>query len=329
MNSDLITVSRMRDFNACRRRHHIKYELGYRPSTTAEALTFGTLVHAGLEVWWQRGGDLPAAHAAVQKLLTAEVDEVIVAKVNVLLAGYDARWRATMSQFEVLAVEAEFRAPLRNPATGYPCRDLEVAGKLDVIVRKRGDGSVWFVEHKTSAEDLSSGSTYWQRLRMDPQVSVYYDGAKALGHDVRGCIYDVLAKPRERLKLATPEAVRKYKKDGTLYANQREADETIDEFRDRITATMAESPDGYFGRAEVIRTEAELIESAKDTHATALMIRECERTGRNPRNPDACFLPGRTCPFHDVCCGLASLDDETRFVRLENPHPELGNDNNQ
>lgn len=328
MNSDLITVSRMRDFNACRRRHQIKYELGYRPISTAAALSFGTLVHAGLEAWWRGGGDLAAAMSAVQKSLTSDSDDVTIAKVNVLLAGYDARWKPTMASFEVIGAEVEFRAPLRNPATGYPCRDLEVAGKLDVIVRKVADGSVWFVEHKTSAEDLSSGSTYWQRLRMDPQVSVYYDGAKALGHDVAGCIYDVLAKPRERLLLATPEASRKYKKDGTLYANQRERDETIDEFRDRVAANMAESPDAYFGRAEVVRTDAELIESARDTHATALMIRECERTGRNPRNPDACFLPGRSCAFHDVCCGVCGLDDETRFIRLASVHPELSNDNN-
>ena len=325
MNSDLITVSRMRDFNACRRRHHIKYELGYRTTITAPALSFGTLIHAGLEAWWKSGGKLPDALAAMQAKAAEgeDIDAVMMAKASILLTGYDARWLASMADFEVIGVEKEFRAPLRNPATGYPCRDLEVAGKLDVLVRKCADSRVWFVEHKTSAEDLAAGSTYWQRLRMDPQVSVYYDGTKALGYDIAGCIYDVLAKPRERLKLATPEAVRKYKKDGTLYANQRDRDETVEEFSARISEMMAESPDSYFGRAEVIRTDDELVESAKDTHATALMIRECERLGRAPRNPDACYLPGRTCPFVDVCCGMAALDDETRFRKLESVHPEL------
>jgi hypothetical protein len=334
MLSDLITVSRMRDFNACRRRHHIKFELGYRSALVAPALQFGTLIHCGLEAWWKEKiptERLPAALAAVvlKSQEGEEVDAVTMAKVEVLLTGYDARWLRSSLEFEVVAAEAEFRAALLNPATGRPCRDLEIAGKLDVIVRKVSDGSVWFIEHKTSSEDLEAGGVYWQRLRMDPQVSVYYEGAKALGHDVAGCIYDVLAKFRERLKLATPMESRKHKKDGKLYANQRDTDETIEEFKARLATSMAENPDAYFGRAEVIRTDAELIESAKDTHATALMIRDCARLDRSPRNPDACFLPGRACPFFDACSGVAALDDETRFVKVERLHPELdmSNDN--
>jgi hypothetical protein len=95
----------------------------------------------------------------------------------------------------------------------------------------------------------------------------------------------------------------------------------------RIAASMAESPESYFGRAEVIRTEAELEESMRDIHATALMIRDCERLDRNPRNPDACHLPGRPCFLFDVCCGCASLDDETKFRKVEMVHCELSNAN--
>jgi hypothetical protein len=40
---------------------------------------------------------------------------------------------------------------------------------------------VLVVEHKTSSEDVTPGSFYWSRLRMDGQVSVYFDGARALG----------------------------------------------------------------------------------------------------------------------------------------------------
>jgi hypothetical protein len=33
---------------------------------------------------------------------------------------------------------------------------------------------------------------------MDSQVSTYYEGGRFLGHDVVGCIYDVVFKPRQR-----------------------------------------------------------------------------------------------------------------------------------
>lgn len=330
MESNLITVSRMRSFNSCRRLHHYKYELGYRSVHTAPAQSFGTLMHAGLEAWWKAKEDRLSAALAAMAAKAAkgeEIDQVTMAKATVLMCGYDTRWAPEMSDLEVLGVEVEFRAPLRNPATGYPCRDLEVAGKLDAIVRRRSTGKVWFVEHKTSSEDLTVGSQYWQRLRMDPQVSVYYEGAKALGYEVEGCIYDVLAKLRERPKLATPEDKRKYTKAGALYAGQRETDETMEEFRGRLAESITESPEAFFARSEVVRTEDELRESQKDTHVTALMIRECERLGRNPRNPDACFLYHHTCDFHPVCSGCGSLDDDTSFQRLVNVHPELSNDN--
>lgn len=333
MESKLITVSRMRAFNSCRRLHQIKYELGYRSTQTSAALSFGSLIHAGLEAWWGHAGEgarVDAALAAMTKKAAegTEIDAVTLAKAEVLICGYDQRWLATMEDFETIGVELEFRAPLRNPATGYPMRELEVAGKLDALIRKRSDGTVWIVEHKTSSDDLSAGSTYWQRLRMDPQVSVYYDGAKSLGHEVAGCIYDVLSKFRETPKLATPMDKRRYtKKDGKLDARQRENDETLDEFRARLTASMIESPDGFFGRADVIRTDAELEESARDTHETALMIRDCSKRSRAPRNPDACFLYHRVCEFHGVCSGCDALDNQVNFQKKDSIHSELSAEN--
>ena len=328
MQSAIITVSRMRSFNACRRLHSIKYELGYRSLAKSDNLSFGTLIHTGLEAWWKSGGSLPAALSAMQDK-PGDASEVDMAKATVLLTGYDARWLPELADLEVLGVEVEFKTRIINPATGCPMRDLEVAGKLDVLVRRRSTGKVWFVEHKTSSEDLAAGSTYWQRLRMDPQVSVYHNGVKALGHDAEGCIYDVLSKFGERPKLATPMDKRKYTKDGKLYAAQRENDETVAEFSSMIAEKMAECPDSHFGRAEVVRTELELMESQKDVHATALMIRDEERLGRAPRNPGNCFLYSRTCEFFDVCSGCGSLDDEIMFKKLDNLHPELDLSNNQ
>src|ERR1035437_6724701 len=124
MNSDLITVSRMRCFNSCRRLHHIKYELGYRSLTTSESLSFGTLIHTALEAWWKSGGSLPVALEAM-RAKPGDADAIAMAKAVVLITGYDARWLPDMADFEVLGVEVEFRARIRKPRSEEHTSELQ------------------------------------------------------------------------------------------------------------------------------------------------------------------------------------------------------------
>lgn len=328
--TQLLTNSRLRTFLACQRLHQIRYVAGYQAVDTADVLVFGDLVHVALEAWWkahQAGlGPVALSHAieAIKaKAATSErVDDVAAAKAELLMVGYDARWSAAMADLEVLGVETQFRAPLPG-ATGQPCAGVQQAGKLDVLARKRSDGTVWLVEHKTAGGDISPTSSYWQRLRMEPQVSMYYVGAKSLGYELAGCIYDVIQRPDTKPYSATPMDKRKYTKAGALYANQREFDETLDEFKARLAAAIAAEPNEYYQRAEVVRLPDELEEFKADVLATWLQIKAAERAGHVPRNPDACHRYGRPCQFYEVCSGAASLDDESKYVRLESVHPEL------
>jgi len=340
--SDLqvITKSRLAAFSACQRLHHLTYNLGYRSIQPRELAEWGTLFHAGLDAWWGvfKDGDgpgaaniqplpgLPLAAAMrameVARAASSAIDDAAFAKAEVMMIAYDARWASAMSDWEVIGVEVEF-------ITAIPGRRrLRVAGKLDKLLRKRSDGSIWFVEHKTTGADLTAGSTYWQRLRMDPQVSIYFGGVRSLGHEPTGCLYDVIDRPALRPLKATPVELRKYTKPtktepSRLYSNQREADETVVEFRDRLGALITASPDAYFARAEVVRLESEIAESERDVEETALQIRATATAEHAPRNPNACFLYNRPCDFIDACSGVASLDDDTKFVRLQNVHAEL------
>ncbi len=331
-----ISISRMRSYNLCRRLHFFEYILGVRPLVDRESAEFGTIIHAGLEAWWlawAEGRELLAleeALAAIAKAVAAASypDEATAAKAELLMLGYHARWAPGMGEWEVIAVERRFEAPMPTPAGAKRVRGLKVVGKIDVLVRRRSDGTVWIVEHKTTTADLTPGSTYWMRLRMDGQVSVYFEGARALGLEPVGCLYDVISRPQQRPLKATPEDKRKYKKGTTeLYANQRLTDETMDEFKARMAAVIAAAPEEYYQRSEVVRLEAELEESRKDTYETALMIRETKRAERAPRNVDACMTYGSICKFYDVCSLSASIDDPTRFRKLDDVNPELANDN--
>lgn len=157
-------------------------------------------------------------------------DEFVRAKARAMIAAYDKRWSA--APLVAIAVELEFDAPLTNPISGQPSRIWREGGKLDVMAARWRDDMVVddatlikiargekmpgveqvIVEHKTSAEDIGIGSFYWRRLRMDGQVSMYFDGAKALGYDPATLVYDVLAKPTLRPSKATPEEERQYTK---------------------------------------------------------------------------------------------------------------------
>jgi hypothetical protein len=250
-------------------------------------------------------------------------DPFDLARAAVMLAGYDARWLGEMARYEVIAVEAEFLAPLINPETGAPSRTWQLGGKLDVLAREDNCRNV-VIEHKTSGSgDVGAGSDYLKRLRLDGQVSVYYSGAAALGHPVDACVYDVLVKPALRPYKATPVEARKFTKDGALYKTQRERDETPEEYRDRLVEAVSAAPSDYFMRAEVVRLEEEVADAMADVWQLGRSMRENDLAGRAPRNPDACVRYGRTCEFFGVCVGEASVDDPGLFRRSESVHPEL------
>lgn len=237
-------------------------------------------------------------------------------KASVLLELYHARW--CDEPLRPLAVEVEYRAPLINPATGAASRTFQRAGKIDVIVQDEA-GRVWVMEHKTSSEDISPGSDYFDRLNIDGQISHYMAGARELGFDPAGCIYDVLARPRHAPLSATPLEARKYTKDGRLYASQRAEDETTDAFRSRLREALLAEPDSFLRRARIVRLKADLDDAAFDDWQTARAIREAKLAARWPRNPDACTRYGSRCSFWPVCTRTASLED----LPLSMPHQEL------
>lgn len=320
---DLITHSRMKTARSCLREELIRYVQCIRPLTEAETLHLGTLIHRALEEWWR---NLRAQNRRSLALaaLDVESDLYIRAKAAAMVVGYDARWGEDALRYEVLGVEQEFSCPLVNPDTGAKSQTFGLGGKLDVLLRETSTGEVKLVEHKTSSEDIGVGGTYWKRLRMDSQVSTYFEGCKALGYpDVTRCLWDVLGVPGLRPLKATPMESRKYTKDGRLYAAQREFDESPEEYGARLIEKISTSPDEFYQREELIRLETDLVDAGRDRWQMAQQLRDGHRLGRAPRNPDACLRYSRACDYFDVCCGTASLDDTTKFRRAQSAHPEL------
>lgn len=310
--SDLITASRLRASRKCARLERYRYRDGWRTRRDPEALTLGTLVHRGLEAWWTHG-TLDAALAAMQP--PAE-DWSVQIRAEEMVRGYHERWQH--ERLEVIGVEEEFEVPLVDPWAMLPHMRFRLAGKIDARIRT--DRGVVIVEHKTSSMDLGPTSDYWLQLQMDSQLSAYMIGAESLGESPVGCLYDVLRKPAIRPLSATPEHARKYTKQGALYANQRDHDETPNEYRERVRATI--TPD-YYVRKEIARDESQLADFLADAVAEAETIAFRERSGHSPRNPDACFAMG-VCPFWSCC--TTGADPESFpdiFERVDRVHAEL------
>lgn len=305
-----ITTSEITTWQRCQEEHRIAYVLGYRPVRREAPLALGTVVHAGLEAWWGTSS-LDHAIDAVRGFATTEgLDAYETVRAEVMLTGYDARWSDRASEYAVVSLEETFGL-LRGP--------YRFGGKFDGRAIRSGRKLV--VEHKTSSADITPGSEYWARLTIDSQVGNYLEAAAGMGWEADGVLYDVLRTPGLEPLRATPESKRKYRKDGALYANQREHDETVDEFRARLIEEIAAAPESYYQRQTIVRLEHERDRARRDTHAVALAILAADRD-EMPRSPGACKRYGRLCAYFDVCTGAASLED-SRFRRAATPHEEL------
>lgn len=322
--SNLLTNSRLVSFQRCARAHDHRYERGITPTSSAPALVFGTAVHASLEAFWrawQRGG-FGATEQALDALNEHALDDETLVRARVMVGAYCTRYTGFAARCTVLEVEREFRAPIVNPDTGVAVPGWELAGKIDAIVRL-ADGRVALVEHKTAGRDVSAGSDYRTRLTLDAQIGIYFDGAEALGYRPELCLYDVLVKPSLDRYLATPEPARRFKKDGTLYANQRAEDESLDAFAERLFAAIEANPDRYLVQAEIHRTDAEREACRRDVLATARAIELTRRARYAPRSAQACFAHGR-CDYLTACLAPGEINNPHVYRRLPVLHPELG-----
>lgn len=188
---------------------------------------------------------------------------------------------------------------------------------------------LWVIETKSSSEDISPGSSYWRRLVLDTQIGTYLRGGRSKGYNIVGCLYDVLGVPQIRPKMATPVELRKYtqptKKNpvSVLYKNQRETDETPEEFGARCLSELVQHPNEYYQRGEITRLEQEQKETQADTWATAISMREAKRLSIYPRNPSNCVSWNRECEYLPLCCNETSADDPLLYQIVKPEHEEL------
>jgi hypothetical protein len=107
-----------------------------------------------------------------------------------------------------------------------------------------------------------------------------------------------------------------------LHADQRDTDETLDEYEDRLSSEVASRVDDFLARSIVVRLDSELPRMRQELIDTITSMEALDALGLHAPNHDACVRGQSTCAFFIACSGRASIDDEHIFPRGD-AHPEL------
>lgn len=278
---------------------------------------------------------------AALAVLNSKPFDFEVAKAQALMTGYHERWSETFDQYRVVEVESEFSFPLVNPKTKARSRTFIEAGKIDAILQHRRSERYVVLEHKTTADDIDSGSDYWSKLGMDTQCTKYILALRFRGLHVGNLLYDVIHKPGSRprqIPLVDEEGVKVVldaNGERVRTANGKKWRETSDpekgwilqsaletpaQYGDRLLAEICEEPDRYFAHREVARLDTDLLEYMTDAWSLAQEILFRRQSENWARNPDVCSRFGK-CEFYELCAGRASVDG-VRY-REARKHPEL------
>jgi len=350
-----LTHSSMRTYSTCVRKYYLAYVLRIRPAKDAEPLRLGSAYHLGLEVYGVTG-DRDAAIEAVDQnyadpppwimdddgLFAWRIEQT---KARELVRGWIERWQG--DGVEVLQAEQVYSQPIINPETGRISTKHEHAGKRDQLVRLP-DGRLALREFKTTGDDIAPTSDYWRHLRIDPQISGYFESYIREGVQIDTVLYDVCRKPSiaprqipslddDGFKIVTDaNGQRVYNANGKPRQSADAAkgyklcsrSETPDEYAQRLAADIRERPEWYYQRQQVTRLEGDLTEFRHDLWQTHTAIQHNERYGHWPRTgarTGACVGPYGRCPYLDLCSDGwdSSQGVPEGFKQIPHAHAEL------
>lgn len=352
---DLLTYSRMSAFKECRYREYVFYQLGVRPAPS-EALRIGACIHAATDLLERKSTLFHALYFIAknydQLINATQSDEFVDAlrieciKCRALVIGWRNRW--VDDSLKVVQSECSYRVPIYNPTTGCKSRLYQQAGKIDGIVEEGGRRGI--LERKTMSEDIAVGSTYWEKYRLDSQITTYFDAAQSLGFDVSFIFVDAIRKPGispkriptldgEKKKIVI-DAIgeRVFKKDGSPRESGDRAKgyelqqhrETPEEYGDRLAEDIRQNPSWYYTRMEIPRLGDDTADHRREMWQLQQDMRRAELGAYPYRNEKSCNTPFR-CGLLAACTARVDLEREQPpdgFYHLDYIHPELLEDEN-
>jgi len=324
----LLTYSALNTFRNCPRKYKNRYLDNLRPRERAEALSFGSVIHTAIELWYRSSNTESRLRDVLAYIDDAFENRVVDSNLMVqwhlataMIRGYAERYAT--EEFEVVEVEKEFVGEIRNPDTGRQSQTFRIAGKVDGIVRCH-DG-LYLLEHKTA---LTVDASYLDKLWTDTQIALYCYYLRELGYPIVGVIYNVLLK--SRLKQGKGETQEEYEvrhaelaaknKSGKSTA-KRQMPETDDEFQARLTKWYSR-PEA-FHREFIYLSEDRLAMLQDEVWEITQQYLDARRRGKWLLNTSNCFSYQRPCEYLSYCQSGFNPNVADNLYEIALPNEEL------
>lgn len=325
---NVLTYSALNCFRNCPRKYRLRYIDALRRPERPEALAFGSVIHDALELWYMAEPSDTRLFDVLDYIdaqYPAREHDAEIRRTwhlaRAMFEGYAARYPA--ESFEVVEVEKEFTAEIRNPDTGRPSQTFVIAGKADGIIRL--DGELYLLEHKTAS---SITSDYLDRLWTDTQIALYSHYLRELGYPIVGVIYNVLLKTR--LKQREGESQVEYEqrraelaaknKSGRSTA-KRQLPESDTEYRARLAEWYAR-PEA-FHRERIYLSEDRMALLTEEVWEITQQYLDAKRRGKWLLNTSHCFSFQRPCEYLPYCQSGFSPNVRDNLYEAAPPHEEL------
>jgi len=296
---DTLTYSAGTTFCLCEEKYRLKYQerLTAKSKEDGEALTVGSIVHAGLE-HWLRSGNVNNGFDEINRLcselpvigenLSRKADE-IENKCKAMLTVAAERWQISKP---IEKTEIIVQSAITNPETNRNSRNFSYTGKVDIVIDSK------IIDWKTCADPLRYITT--KTIGFQPELY-----AIAVGENITSIEYRLIKRPTIRLKQK----------------------ETPEEYLERCIDWLANT-DYAIMEHEVFLNPAR-IEAAKHwLWNLQKRISEARKSNRWMRNEIACHSWNRQCEFLSLCEVSCSGGDPKNiqsemFDRRDKVHVEL------
>lgn len=316
------TQSSTKCFQDCKQKYVFRYVLGLQPSGANINLITGEAIHRGLESLISFPNNDPQTNLVNMRqkvsdyldtlennpFMLEQMDKLTVAKAQVfsLLEAWPAYYANFFEEWEVIDTEVTIRAV--EGANLKSHRPHRMAGKIDAIVKRKCDSTIWIMENKSKR--YLTGFNWSGNLELDHQVMWYALIGIRTGHPISGCLYNAIGKPQHRLSK-------------TGYAD----------LKFRMSNAIAAEPEKYFAMVPIDidnyklhRMEmhfSAIMDNVDAMHDTNKHLRPTMSTGR-------CGDFGG-CPYAPLCQAGADVNypaavmemPEVNLFEICKPHGEL------
>lgn len=278
----IITYTSMDTFKTCRQKFKLRYLDNIVPKESTAALQFGTAMHDLLADIFntiqvapnETKEELSSRITKMADLL--ELPDIDVAKLKGLIIGYINAWfDKDKETYEVIDVEKEF-------CVERPFWGCNLIGKVDGILRRKSDGKIYILEHKTAS---IINDAFIEQKDIDAQTMFYAIAIQeVLQEPIAGAIHDILQKQQIRQKKS----------------------ETNEEFCQRLIADVT---DDNFTRIEVEFNKCDLDAFEKQLYFATQDMIECECNNEKCyRCTGACLNKFGACEYLKLCRGKLDMD---------------------